>query len=202
MRKLLISSVMLLSVLSINARIEYIINKYGVMMVNFVSDDDSLTLDLFRKDWNEAIDIATSNKKVKQIQFKNTRNEIISYIAIDNIANSNDLFNKLVEDFSNYNETETVYGDSVLVTHRTKAQYHSDTYINGKLDSQYTSDWESGYFAPSESTYKSGNNVYRTKKYYTAPKIERKWERKVIEQRIVKKGETKKLEEIYKRTNK
>ena len=38
----------LCAILSVNAKIEYNVNKYGVMFVNFVVDDENPTIDLFQ----------------------------------------------------------------------------------------------------------------------------------------------------------
>lgn len=197
--KVFIYLFLMLYALSVNAEIDYKVNKYGVMTVNFMCADETPTIEQFKSDWDKAIDIAASNPKVKQIQFKNTKNEMFVWIEKANISNSNSVYEKFVSGFAAFDEVKVVYGDSVLVTKKTPAQYHKDTYINGKLDSQFTSDWEQGYFKPSTSTFKRGNDTYTSKTYYTAPKYSNSWERPVKERKVVKKGETIKLEEIYNR---
>lgn len=199
MKRVCLYLVLMLYTMSINARIEYNINKYGVMMVNFVCDDKELTTDLFKSDWDKAIDIALSNQKVTQVQFKNVKGEILTWIMRNDLSNSSSVFDKLVSDFSNYDEVEIIYGDSVLERNKIPAQYHKDTYLNGKLESQFSSDWNQGYFKPTTSTYKSGNNIYRTETYYTPVQYNNRWKREIIERKVTKKGETKKLEEIYKK---
>ena len=98
---------------SIYADIEYNINKYGVMFVYFVVVDDNPTVDLFNRDWNNAINIASSNKSVKQIQFKIADGGSLVWIDKNNFSNSNKLFEDIVSQFSSFDEIETIYSDNV-----------------------------------------------------------------------------------------
>ena len=105
---------------------------------------------------------------------------------------------KIVKDFSKFDKVEVTYGDSVRTSTIIPAQYHSDTYKNGRLESEYSSDWTQGYFAPKTSTYKSGGDTYTTKTYYTPVRYKYEWSRPVKETKIIQKGETIRLKEIYK----
>ena len=185
---------------SIYADIEYNINKYGVMFVYFVVVDDNPTVDLFNRDWNNAINIASSNKSVKQIQFKIADGGSLVWIDKNNFSNSNKLFEDIVSQFSSFDEIETIYSDNVSewkMKLTTPPQYHSDTYKNGKLVETYSSDWNQGPFSASSSTYKSGGDTYITKKYYTPAKYD--YVKPIKERKIIKKGEDVKLSEIYKK---
>lgn len=185
------------TVLFLNANIEYNVNKHGVMFVHFVVNDENPTIDLFKNDWNNAVNIAASNNSVKQIQFMDSKDDIIAWINKDNYSNAYNVLDAVIKKFDSFNETENVYGDSVLVKKRIPAQYHSDTYINGKLESTYSSDWNHGYFPPSTSTYVSGGVTYVTKKYFTPEKISNKWEKRIIGKKIIQKGEDVRIAEIY-----
>ncbi|MBQ6286967.1 MAG: hypothetical protein IJK73_04850 [Bacteroidales bacterium] len=55
---------------------------------------------------------------------------------------------------------------------KNSAKYRMDTYLNGKLYDTYESDWTSGWFAPTTSTYKSEGHTFVTKTYYLAPSSE------------------------------
>jgi len=50
------------------------------------------------------------------------------------------------------------------------SKYRSETYLNGELIDTYESDWDSGYFKTTTSTYKSGKDTYLTKTFYVPPK--------------------------------
>lgn len=65
------------SILS-KADIVFDVNKYGVMIVHFEYDEDPPSLEIFKNDWNSALNIASSKSTVKQIQFKDTKNETIA----------------------------------------------------------------------------------------------------------------------------
>lgn len=184
-------------VLFLNANIEYNINKHGVMFVHFVVNNENPTIDLFKDDWSNAVNIAASNNSVKQIQFMDSKDEMIAWINKENLSNSKNVLEDVIIKFDSFNETENVYGDSVLVKKKTPAQYHSDTYKNGKLESTYSSDWNLGYFPPSTSTYVSGGVTYVTKKYYSPEKTRNIWEKRILGKKIVKKGEDVRIAEIY-----
>jgi hypothetical protein len=198
MRKLILLFVMTVNALFICAKVEYDINKYGVMMVSFVSDTDSLSTEQFRLDWLQAIEIATKEKKVKQVQLKDSKGDIIGWSNINNLYSLNKILEKVIYEFKDFDEFENIYGDSVKTSITTPAQYHSDTYKNGVEESSYSSDWTSGYFAPKTSTYRSGGDTYTTKTYYTPQKIEYRWERQIKGRKIVRSGERFRLSQIYK----
>jgi len=182
-----------------NANIVYDVNKYGVMMVNFVYSGEDLTTDMLVGDYSKAVDFAYQNPKVKQIQFKDNKGDIIIWANKSDFKILNNKFEELIKDFSKFDIIETIYGDSVLKETIIKAQYHCDTYLNGKLESEYTSDWESGYFRPSTSIYQTSTDIYRKEVYYTPKRKEYKWEVPIKEKRIIRKGEDIKLHEIYKK---
>jgi hypothetical protein len=190
----------LYTLLTVYADIDYNVNKYGVMFVNFVVEDEKPTIDLFKSDWNNAINIASSNKSVKQIQFKNADGGLLTWIDKNNFINSSKIFEEIVSQFSSFDEIETTYSDNVSewkMKLKTPPQYHSDTYKNGKLVDTYSSDWKQGPFPASSSTYKSGGDTYITKTYFTPAKYD--YDKPIIERKIIKKGEDVKLSEIYKR---
>lgn len=186
------------SILS-KADIVFDVNKYGVMIVHFEYDEDPPSLEIFKNDWNSALNIASSKSTVKQIQFKDTKNETIAWMTKDNISNSNQIFEKMVDRYSTFDEVELVYGDSVWIRDKKPAQYHSDTYKDGKLISAYASDWSQGYFSPSSSTYTSGGATYKTKTYYTPAQYNGYWKKPIKERNVIKKGIEVKLTEIYKK---
>ncbi len=198
MKKILFLLLMVINALSINAKIDYNINKYGVMMIYFVCDSDSLTTEQFRLDWAKAIEIAASEKNVKQVQLKDSKGDVIGWANRNNLYSLNETLKKIISDFSKFDEYEPIYGDSVRETITTPAQYHSDVYRNGVKESSYSSDWNSGYFAPKTSTYKSGGVTYKTETYYTPMKIEYRWVRQFKGTKIIRSGESFRLSQIYK----
>lgn len=197
MSRLILLVLMTMNAFSMSAKIDYNINKYGVMIVYFV-DDDSLTTELFKSDWDKAIQIAASEKKVKQIQLREKNGGMLGWANKTNLSSLYSVFDNIVKDFSKFDKIEITYGDSVRTSITIPAQYHSDTYINGKLESEYSSDWTQGYFAPKTSTYKSGRDTYTTKTYYTPVRYKYSWTRPVKETKLIQKGETIRLREIYK----
>ena len=76
-----------------------------------------------------------------------------------------------------------VIGHSTVRT--SGAKYRQETYLNGKLQSTYESDWSAGWFAPETSTYKSGGDTYVTKTFYIPPKSETKEIREPGTSRII-----------------
>lgn len=70
--------------------------------------------------------------------------------------------------------TKHIDGDVIgkKTVKRNVAKYRQDTYLNGKLQSRYESDWSSGWFAPTTSTYKNGGDTYETRTYYYPPTTE------------------------------
>lgn len=198
MNKLVLFFVLLLLSQTSKSEIVYEINKYHVMIVTFVSKTDSLTTDLFELDWKKAIQIASTNKKVKQIQLKDNSGGIIGWADKKNISSLNNILDKIIQDFPTFDKRQIIYGDSVKTTTIIPAQYHSDVYKNGRLESEYSSDYTQGFFAPKTSTYKSGSDTYTTRTYYTPVKYIHKWTRPVVENKIIEKGETVRLRQIYK----
>lgn len=195
---LLLLSLLVINAISVNAKINYTTNKYGVMMVYFVCDNDSLSTEQFRLDWAEAISIAESDKKVKQVQLKDNKGEIIGWADKSNIKSLNKTLEKIISEFSQFDEYETIYGDSVLETEIIPEKYNVDTYRNGVKESSYSSDWNSGYFPPETSTYTSGGVTYKTRKYYTSKRTISKWVRPVKEHKLTRSGALYRLSQIYK----
>jgi len=114
------------------------------MFVYFVYDDSVPSIDMFKQDWTQAFDIAYTNKRVKQIHFKNNKEQLFTWIEKGCFSERDREFERIVNDFSSFDITEIIYDDSVLVRERVPAQYRSDTYKNGRLLSSYTSDWDGG----------------------------------------------------------
>ena len=198
MKKYLFLFVGLMIAVSSHSRIKCEVNKYGVMSVYFVYSDSLPTIGMFWEDCESAINTALVNKKVSQVQFKNIENNVIFWVQSDRFKYWRAEFEKVVKEFSKFDVVEAV-GDSILVTSRTPAKYHSDTYKNGVLLSTYTSDWDGKSFTPRTSEYVSRGDRFVTKTYVTPQKSERNWEVRIKERRIVKKGEDVKLLEIYKK---
>lgn len=197
MKKYIAITFLLLSYSSIQAKIVHDLNKYGILIVHFVSEEKMPTIEMFQEDCETAVDIASSNPKIIQIQFKNNQNELIAWIEKDKLSNWHKDFEDLIKGFSSFDEYDVIYGDSVLVRRTIPAKYHIDTYHNGKLESTYVSDWKGGYLAPSSSEYVSGNTRIVSKTYVTPSKIESHWEKPIIGRNLIRKGETIKLLEIY-----
>ena len=164
MKKIYLFILFSFTLLSLKSEIKYDINKYGVMSVFFTCyDTDSLTSSLFKDDWNNAIEIALNNKKVKQIQFKNRNGDIIAWSDKKNYLSLEKELNKILY------ETVFVRTDSIIgrktVYSDDKPQYKIDTYKNGKLISTYSSDWDGGHVEPKYSTHKIYDDTYETKTY-------------------------------------
>ncbi len=174
--------------LSINAKIEYDINKYGVMFVHFIYNDSIPTIDMLKQDWEYAFDIACTNKKVKQIQFRDKRENLFFWIEKGWFSDKDIEYDKMINNFTSYDLTDTIYGDSILLYDRIPAKYHSDTYKNGELVSSYVSDWSGGTIDPSTSRYSSGGDTYVTETYVKPAYTKAYWYRPVIGHKTIKKG--------------
>ncbi len=188
--------------LNVNAKIKYDVNKYGVMFVYFVYIDSLPTLDVFKQDWESAINIAKANNKVKQIQFKNCQNEIFIWFNSSQYEKWEREYEKVIKDFPSKDIIEPIYGDSVLITHSVPAEYHSETYKNGKLTDTFVSDWSGGRMSPSQSTHTIGKDTYVTKTYVVPAHKRNEWERPIIGHKTIQKAkdlQKEKLKEIYKK---
>ncbi len=89
----------------------------------------------------------------------------------DCINNPNDEYDKLMMTIEQMEEKTYIPG-KVISSHKRNAgnaKYHSDTYVNGNLTNTYESDWRGEPFPRKESTYRSGNDTYKTVTYYTPP---------------------------------
>ncbi len=180
----------------INAKVNYNINKHGVMFVYFYYSDSIPTINLFFQDWKTSIDIANSNPNVKQLQFMDKRENLFAWLERSQFSTWEALFNKTIDGFSSLDKYDVTY-DSVYTSVRIPAEYHIDTYYNGKLESTYVSDWDGGYIAPSTSEYKSRGNTIKKKKYVKPAYIKKYWVKKATERKLIQKGVDVKLEEIY-----
>ena len=198
MKKIVLVLFAVLSLISqtVEAEIVYKINKYGVMMVTFKSNKDSLTIDQFKLDWNNAVQIAENENIVKQIQLKDKNGDIIGWANKTNLSNLNNVLTNVIKNFSKYDKIEVIYYDSVQTKSTSTAKYRKDTYLNGEKISAYESDWYSGYFPTEKSSYRSGRNLYITITYYVAPKTEFHWSYK-IKRNLIQKGDEIALKEIY-----
>lgn len=191
--------------LSVHAKINYEVNKYGVMFVYFVYEDSLPTIDIFKQDWESAITIASTNNKVKQIQFKNGQNELIVWLNRNQLLSWEKEYEKIIGTFPSDDITEPIYGDSVLSSYTVPAQYHIDEYINGQLKNTYVSDWNGGRMAPKTSTYTTGRDKYVTKTYVVPAHKINQWVRPKIGYKTIRKAEDLQLEKllgIYKKIQK
>lgn len=198
MKKLLLMMLLILiNILPINSKINFNINKYGVLMVYFYeSNVDSVTAKKFKNDCENAIQIALNDKKVKQIQLKDNKRNIIAWANRKNLNNLNDKIDSVINNFSEFDEFEITY-DTVETKTVIPEEYHSDTYKNGVKISSYTSDYNGETFSQKTSTYISEGDIYRTETYCTPRRVEYGLKRIVNSKKKIKSGELIKLLTIY-----
>lgn len=198
MKKLLLMLLLILiSVLPINSKIKYSINKYGVLMVYFYENNvDSITVKKFKNDWENAICIALTDKNVKQIQLKDNKRDIIAWADRKNINNLNYKIDDIINKFSEFDQFEVIY-DTIEVKNVIPQQYHSDGYRNGIKIHSYTSDYNGKIFPQKTSEYRSGCDRYVTITYCTPRRIEYHREKIVKSRNKIKSGELIKLLTIY-----
>ena len=200
MRKLLLIILFLGCVLStLYAKINHEVNKHGIMSVYFVYQDSMPTIQMFHEDWVYAVVVARSNKKVKQIQFKDSKNNLFAWLDKARFPEQEKEYQKVVESFDKSAITEKVYGDSVLVRNIVPAEYRSTTYRNGRKVSTYSSDWRGGQIPTRTSTYSSGSDKYTTTTQVIPRHYESHWDVPVKEIKVIKTGVEVKLKEIYKK---
>lgn len=135
---------------------------------------DSLSLDYIMKDISEAFSEAAA-QKCNGIIFYDKDGGTSSVIVGKGVIQSPEgKLSEIRESVEGMWETQFTPGK--VIGHSTKrtsgAKYRQETYLNGKLQSTYESDWSAGWFAPETSTYRSGSDTYVTKTFYVAPKSE------------------------------
>lgn len=200
MRKLLLIILFFGCILSTSyAKINHEVNKHGVMSVYFLYQDSMPNIQMFHEDWVHAVVLAKSNKKVKQIQFKDSKNNLFAWLDKAQFSEQEKEYQKLVESFDESAITEKVYGDSVLVSNVVPAEYRSTTYRNGKKVSTYSSNWRGGQIPTRTSTYSSGSNKYTNTTQVIPTHVESHWDKPVKDIKVIKTGEEVKLMEIYKK---
>ena len=79
MKKFISLLSLLIAFLPLKAEITYDINEWGIMEVYFTHENNSLTFNLFKADWDSAIKTAQKIKEVKQIHFKDKNGFTIAW---------------------------------------------------------------------------------------------------------------------------
>lgn len=148
---------------------------------------DSLSLDYIMGDISEAFSLAAT-QKCNGIIFYDKDGGTSSVIVGKGVIHSPEAkLAEIRESIEGMWETQSIPGKVIgHSTVRTSgAKYRQETYLNGKLQSTYESDWSAGWFAPETSTYKSGGDTYVTKTFYVPPKSETKEIREPGTSRII-----------------
>lgn len=118
----------------------------------------------FRKAMAEA-----NNQNSSTVLFKDNVGNFYKIVkGKDKISQVDQCCNELKNEIAKMAVHSSVQGEKIK-TERVKLrnpQYRSETYINGRLDSTYETDWTTGYFPPETSSYKTGNRTYVIKTYY------------------------------------
>ena len=164
---------------------------------------DSITIEQFRNDYDTMVKMAT-DKKCKTLVVMDAQDQVFTIINMS--VSPQDCFGRLETAIHSYDEIIILSPEEVKVEeiqHHEKAKYKSDTYINGKLDNTYESDWDMGPFEKKQSTltYVDGD-VYTTVSYYVPPRdwTEKK-ERRIPARTAKVTNMTKATERFYKQTN-
>lgn len=82
------------------------------------------------------------------------------------------------EQINNMSYTEHIKGDVIKSwkVRKSGPKYVTETYLNGKLQDRFESDWDMGYFQQTSSTYTSGSDTYVTTTYFKPEQYETKQE--------------------------
>lgn len=173
MKKLISLLSLFIAFLPLKAEITYGINEWGIMEVYFTHENNSLTFDLFKADWDSAIKAAQKIKEVKQIHFKDKNGFTIAWAYRKDSENKslmsleND-FQEIKRQCQYQGKYENIAVDTTKVQERVigGAYYIKETYRNGDLINTYTSTWDSDDIEPSTSVYEIvGGDTYVIKTY-------------------------------------
>ncbi len=162
--------------LSAQARVSYSANKKTLTAFFSAADDEIVTMDSFKRDWYDAVQYAIDNK-YKCLIFQGANGEYFQVIKGNEQLYNADWYWSVLEGkiakmgSTTYIQGEEIGRENVKVS---GPKYVSETFINGKRDSIYESDWHNGPFPTETSTYKSGGDTYVTKTYYRPAKYEEK----------------------------
>lgn len=137
---------------------------------------DSLSLEYIMRDIGEAFSEAASLKCTGMILYDKDGGTSNVIVGKGVIKSPEGKLSEIRESIENMRETQYIPGKLIghTTVKRSGAKYRQETYLNGKLQSTYESDWSHGWFAPETSTYKSGRDTYVTKTFYVGPQSETK----------------------------
>ena len=135
---------------------------------------DSLSLDYIMKDISEAFSEAAAQKCTGVILYDKDGGTAQVIVGKNVIKAPERKLQDLRQSIENMRETQYIPGKVIgqTISKTVGAKYRQETYLNGKLQNTYESDWSSGWFAPETSTFKSGGDTYVTKTYYVPPRKE------------------------------
>lgn len=136
------------------------------------SCNDSISIKAFIEDYEEAISIANSDKKIKNVFFRDNEGGFFYLIRTrEEIGDSKKHLSNLCSIIDGLEKHEFIKGEKiserkVLIS---GPKYRNTTTANGET-SIYESDWEGGPFKTEYSTYSSNGYYSQTKIEYVPPK--------------------------------
>ena len=137
---------------------------------------DSLSLDYIMRDIRDAFSEAANLKCTGIILYDKSGEASNIIVGKDIIKIPDAKLAEIRQSIEDMSETQYIQGKVTGQKRVTAsgAKYRQETYLNGKLQSTYESDWSAGWFAPETSTFKSGGDTYVTKTFYVPPRSEMK----------------------------
>ena len=133
-----------------------------------IHETDNMSINHLLDEFDKVIAIANDNK-CKSIMIKdkdgNTWDVYVSHTKMWDTTYSK----KLLDTILAMKSTDTIYGKIIgteNVYRYEQAMYISETYVDGKLESTYSSEWTGDPFPSKTSTYTSSGSTWRTKTYY------------------------------------
>lgn len=139
---------------------------------------DSITIDNIKEDFYTAINLG-KKMHCKNVLFKDCENHFYELVVGKKEINNPDKhFNNVLDYINNLTEHEYIKGDVIreYTAMVSGPKYVSITKINGRTESVYESDWNSGYFPTERSSYSAAGMTATTETKYVPAKYEKRVE--------------------------
>ncbi|NLX40921.1 MAG: hypothetical protein GXY75_03355 [Bacteroidales bacterium] len=162
-----------------NAQSKIVYTKDGsTLRVRFQTQTDSITLHTIEKDFIEMFNIANKLNCKAIMLYENNGLPYMTIYGKREIKLVNKWLEILKAQINEMSKTEYIKGDAVKSwkVRKSGPKYVSETYLNGKLQNRFESDWDMGYFKPTTSTYTSGSQTYVTKTFFQPEQYETKYQ--------------------------
>ena len=165
----------------------------------YATRNTEIDFEYIEKDIRQAFSKAIQ-QKCNSILFRNNKGSFFKIIkGKDEVTKVEYYINEIKNEIDAMSIIDYKEG-KLLRTEKTRIsgpKYRSETYINGRLDSTYETDWTLGYFTTETSTYKSGNYTYVTKTFYVPEKYDIKEIRETGTKTIIQSGISSFVTETY-----